>query len=947
MNFNWREIKVVAVAAFMLAQGTAFAQKDVNTKTYIPKKNNGLEIPLDPNIKKGVLPNGFTYFILKNTEPKDRMVMFLANKVGSILETDQQQGLAHFLEHMNFNGTTHFPKNELINYLQLSGVRFGADLNAYTAFDQTVYQLPIPSNNPELLQQGLLIMRDWAHGALLESEEIDQERGVILEEKRQSTGLSSRIQDSLFPILMNNSRYAKRSPIGTEEVLVNFDHKEIRDFYNNWYRPELQALIVVGDIDQDAIEKEVIRLFSDLQNPKDAPKRNYYKIKLTGKNQFYKFTDPEVSSVALEINYKAPVFRVKKASDYKTAMQRSLFTQLLNARLRELTQKNSTPFLTAAFNSASIYGDLEMRSISVTPKPGKLKESVLAAYEAFRQVVLYGFTQGELDRAKANYIASLEQSKAEESKRESQSYVDDILGYYLEGKPAAAFDYVYPILRKNIEEVSLKDIQKYSSLYKDAKNRDIIALSPKNRTDEIPDEKTIESWIKQGHKLMPEPYKEEVVQAELVKSLPAAGSIVSREKNDKIGTTTLTLSNGVKVILKDTDFKNDEILISSYSAGGLSLYDVKDFQSAVNATSIVRSSGVSDFNAIQLSRFLAGKKVSVAPKISELSEGINATAVHKDLKTAFELIYAYFTSPRLDKEINQEAIEKSKIALENRYSNVQAFFQDSVSRVLFNNDPRKTGPSIEKLDQIDLDRAFEIYKDRFADASDFTFVIVGNFDEKEMEAYLTQYIATLPSTGRKENYVDNATYPPAQGFELDIHKGTDDKATVMLSFMGDYDYNSKDNMLFQALAECLNVKLLQRLREQESGIYSISVDPSMSKEPRGRFVVNIPFTTDPKNAEHLMDAAWQEIEKIKAEGPAQEDIDKFIAEKLLNNKSSLVSNQFWLSYLLTSAIREIDPTSILTMDERVKAVNREDVQKLAQKYLTKDRLFKFVLYPEK
>ncbi|MFD2554183.1 M16 family metallopeptidase [Sphingobacterium tabacisoli] len=945
MNVYYREIKVLWIIALLFTHLAAMAQKDVNTKAY-QKKGRGLEIPLDPKVKKGVLPNGFEYYILKNAEPKDRMVMYLANKVGSILETDRQQGLAHFLEHMNFNGTTHFPKNELVDYLQRSGIRFGADLNAYTGFDETVYQLPLPSNDPELLKQGLIIMRDWAHGALLEDDEIDQERGVILEEKRQRGGLSSRLQEKTFPMLTNNSRYANRLPIGTEEILKNFKYSEIREFYKDWYRPELQALIIVGDIDEVAIEKEVIRLFSDLKNPSKAPKRNYYTITLTGKNQFLTFTDEEITSTSLQISYKVPAFRVMKSTDYKIALERGLFTQLLNARLGELTRKASTPFLSAGFGSSELLGGLETNSISITPKPGKLKESIYAVYEAFEQVRQYGFTDNELQRAKTNYRTSLERSKAEESKKRSQSYMEEILAYYLKDQPAPGFDYIFPILLKNIETVSLQDIQRHAVMYTDTKNRDMVLTAPENKAKELPNEKQLLAWIDDATKVQPQSYQEDIVGEDLVVDLPAPAKIVDRRQNEGVGSRTILLDNGVKVVMKPTDFMNDEIQITSFSPGGYSLYNLEDFQSAVNATSIVGSSGLGPFDALQLSRYLNGKSVSVSPYINEIGEGIKASTVQKDVKTAFELIHAFFYQTRLDRELIEANLEKSKIGLENRLNNVGTFFSDSITRVLYNNDPRKTGPSEEKIKQINLDRALEIFKDRFADASDFTFVIVGNFNLDEMEQYAAQYLGTLPNLGRKEQFVDNASYPPAKGFDLDIRKGKEEKATVAMAYLGDFNYSDRNSMLMEALSSCINVKLLQRLREKESGVYSINVSPSVSKIPRERFGLNISFTTDPQLVAKLTEAAVDEIEKIRKDGPDQVDVDKFIAEKLLSNQQALVQNGFWLSYLLSTEIDQKDPLRVFSADERLKSITKKELQQLADQYLSAERLFKFVLYPE-
>lgn len=945
MNFYYKEIRLLGAVALIFAQFTVIAQKDVNTKTYI-KADAELEVPLNPKVKKGVLPNGFEYYILKNTEPKDRMVMYLANKVGSILETDQQQGLAHFLEHMNFNGTTHYPKNELVDYLQRSGIRFGADLNAYTSFDETVYQLPLPSNDPELLKQGLIIMRDWAHGALLEDEEIDQERGIILEEKRQRGGLSSRLQEKTFPMLTNNSRYANRLPIGTEDVLKNFKHSEIRDFYNTWYRPDLQALIVIGDINETAVENEIIKLFSDLTVPAKATQRKYYNIKLTGKNQFLKFTDDEVRSTSLQISYKGPAFRVKKAEDYKISLERGLFVQLLNARLGELTRKSNTPFMSAKFGTDELLGGLETHSISITPKPGKLQESIFAVYKAFDQVRLYGFTNKELNSAKVNYYSSLERSKVEASKRTSQSYMEEVLAYYLKGKPAPSFDYIFPILTKNIESVTLVDIQRHSNLFSGSKNRDIVMLAPTNKASELPDERQLLAWIDAANKVVPTPYQEEVMPDSLIVELSTPADIVARVVNEEIGTHTIVLSNGVKVIMKPTDFKNDEILISSFSPGGFSLYPIQDYQSAVNAISIVGSSGLGPFNSLQLSKYLNGKRVSVSPFINEIGEGIKAATVQKDLKSTFELIHAYFYQARLDRDLIASNLEKSKLALENRLNDAGTFFSDSIAKVLYNNDPRKTGPTEDKITKINLDRSLEIFKDRFADASDFTFVIVGNFNTSEMEKYTMQYLGTLPNIGRKEKFVDNGSYPPQKGLSLNIKKGKEEKATVVLAYLGDFEYSDRDNMLMDAMSSCINIKLLQRLREKESGVYGINISPSVSKLPRERFGLNISFTTDPQIVEKLIAATIEEIEEIKSQGPLKEDIDKFIAEKLLENQQSLQQNSFWSSYLLSTEIDQKDPLRVFSINENLKSITKEEIKELANKYLTRDRLFQFVLNPE-
>jgi len=903
-------------------------------------------IPLDPAIKVGKLANGFQYFILRNNEPKERVLFYLANKVGSLQETDKQQGLAHFLEHMNFNGTTHFPKNALVDYLQKSGIRFGADLNAYTGFEETVYQLPLPTTDPVLLRQGILIMRDWANGALLEDDEIDQERGVILEEKRQRGGLSHRLQEKTFPLLTNQSRYAFRMPIGTDEVLNNFKHQEIRQFHKEWYRPELQALIVVGDIDVNAIEKEIVAQFSGLKNPKNAPRSKSYPIALTGKNQFLAFTDPEVTQSSLQILYKQEARKTRQLSDYKKELAKNFFIQLCNMRLAEQTRKSTTPYLAASLSNSALVGNIETNGIQITPKPDSLQSSINAVYYTLAQIAKHGFSNDELGRLKSDYRSMLIQSLKEYDKTDSKSFMDQILAYYLKGDPAPSFQFLQPILLNALEEIRMSDILQYGKEFEGHQNRDMV-LVYNDDIKVVPNESTLNDWIINASKQAVSTYLEEQLAEQLLPTLPQPGQIVSEQDDQKVGTQTLLLSNGAKVILKPTTLKNDEILLTSYSPGGYSQYALKDFQSATNAVAIVTNSGLGPFNSLQLSRYLNGKHATASPFINEIGEGIKAQANREDLQTAFELVYGYFTVPRLDREINKTNLEKSKLSLKNRQQQATTFFSDSIAAVLYNNDPRKTAPTIKKIEEIDLDRSFAIYKDRFADASDFTFVIVGNFDRAFIDPYIKQYLATLPNIHRRESFVDNGAYPPKVGIQRSIHKGKEEKSTVAMAYLGTYDdYSEYNNLLMDALSSSLTIKLTERLREKEGGIYSISVSPSLAKNPRKRFGMNISFTTAPGQVDNLVAAALEEIELIRRNGPSQEDIDKYIAEKLLSSSQQLQYNGFWLSYLLSSSVDQLDAARIFNESEQIKSITPAKVQALAQKYLEPSHLFQFTLYPE-
>lgn len=933
---------LLALSVGSAAPTFTYAQK---AKTEHSVRSNK-SIPLDPAIKVGKLANGFQYFILRNSEPKERVLFYLANKVGSLQETDKQQGLAHFLEHMNFNGTTHFPKNALVNYLQKSGIRFGADLNAYTGFEETVYQLPLPTTDPVLLRQGILIMRDWANGALLEDDEIDQERGVILEEKRQRGGLSHRLQEKTFPLLTNQSRYASRMPIGTDEVLNNFKHQEIRQFHKDWYRPELQALIVVGDIDVNAIEKEIVTQFSGLKNPKNAPQSKSYPISLNGKNQFLAFTDPEVTQSSLQILYKQEARKTRQLSDYKNSLAKDFFVQLCNIRLAEQTRKSATPFLAASLSNSALVGNIETNGIQIMPKPDSLQSSINAVYYTLGQIATHGFTNAELDRLKSDYRSMLIQSLKEYNKTDSKSFMDQILAHYLKGEPAPSFQFLQPILLKALEEIRMTDILTYGKEFEGHQNRDMVLIY-NDDIKAVPNESILNDWISRASKQQVSAYQEEQLADQLLPGLPQPGKIISEQEDKKVGTQTLLLSNGAKVILKPTTLKNDEILLTSYSPGGYSQYALEDFQSATNAVNIVTNSGLGPFNSLQLSHYLNGKNATASPFINEIGEGIKAQSNREDLQTAFELLYGYFTVPRLDKDINKTNLEKTKLSLKNRQQQASTFFTDSIAAALYNNDPRKTAPTLQKIEEIDFDRSFEIYKDRFADASDFTFVIVGNFDRPFIDPYIKQYLATLPNIKRKESFVDNAAYPPQQGIRRAIYKGKEEKSTVAMAYLGTYeDYGEYNNLLMDALSSSLTIKLTERLREKEGGIYSISVSPSLAKNPRKRFGMNISFTTAPEQVDKLVAAALEEIELIRKNGPSQEDVDKYIAEKLLSSSQQLQYNGFWLSYLLSSAVDQLDPARIFNESEQIKSITSAKVKELAQKYLEPNHLFQFTLYPE-
>ncbi|MCS3732589.1 M16 family metallopeptidase [Mucilaginibacter dorajii] len=904
-------------------------------------------LPLDPAVRTGKLPNGFTYYIRHNEEPKNRVVFYMANKVGSVLETDDQQGLAHFMEHMSFNGTKHFPKNELVNYLQKSGVRFGADLNAYTNFDETVYQLPLPTDNLEILKNGIQIMRDWAQEATLDPVEIDKERGVVLEEKRLGMGAQERMQRQYWPVILNGSRYASRLPIGQEEILTQFKPEVIRRYYHDWYRPDLQALIVVGDIDVKQMEQTIKAKFADLKNPLKEKVRTKYTILLTGKNQFIAVTDKEMSATVAEVLIKHTAPKLRTENDYRQCIIHELFNQMLSQRYAELSQQATPPFVQGSGGIEPFLGGLDAFGVSVVAKPGELEKGFKAVWRETQRTKLFGFTQTELDRAKQAYLSQMETSFKEKDKTQSEAFVKQYLQYFLNAVAAPGISKEYQIAQQQMPGISLFEVNALTKTYIRETNRDILVLAPNKDKTALPNEATMNQWIKAVEQEKLEPYNDEVNKAGLLSAEPLPGKIVSEQKDAKLNITTLILSNGVKVFLKPTDFKNNEILFSAFEPGGTSVYIDADYQSAANAAGIVANFGAGNYDLNQLQKFLSGKQLQVQPLISDRIQGFKGGAVPKDLEIALQLLYAQFTSPRKDTAIFRGIIEQSKASLTNRGLDPVMVFQDSVSAILGNYNVRRTGPSIEKLDQISLDRAYAIYKERFADASGFTFTFVGSFDVNTIKPLLEKYLGALPATNSHEQAKDLGIHIPPGKIEKNIYKGSENKATVRLVFSGPFDYSLANTIQLDALKETLEFRLLERLREDEGGVYSPSAQASSVKYPHGRYSFVIAFGCAPKNVDKLIASTLNEIRKLKTEGPPQGNIDKYKAEERRQQETQLKTNAYWLHYLDTQlqngdALDEQDQYASL-LDK----ISPTSVKNAANQYLSWDNYIRLVLLPEK
>ncbi|TKC05115.1 M16 family metallopeptidase [Pedobacter frigoris] len=951
---NRNKILVFGMTALMVVNAPSYAQKKpvaAKKPVQATSKTAGTLIPNDPNVKIGKLPNGLTYYIRKNTEPKNRAELYLATRIGSLMEEDNQQGLAHFTEHMAFNGTKDFPKNDMINYLQKAGVRFGADLNAYTGFDQTVYQLPIPTDSAMVFKNGFKILANWAGKVIMDGEEIDKERGVIIEEDRQrGKNAQERMSKQLLPLLLKGSRYENRIPIGKIDILQTFTHDKIRNFYKDWYRPNLQAIIAVGDFDVNEVEQLIKANFSELTNPANPKPRLKYDLPDNKEPLIKIITDPEQAYNVAQIMYKQRGSVSKTTADYKKKLMYSMINSMLGARLQEILQKGTAPFIFAQTNYGPYQGGLvsginALQTTVAAKSAATLEQAFSAALAENERMSKYGFVQSELDVAKKNIIAGSEKQFKEKDKTPSSSFVQQYLNNFLTSSPIPSIDFVYGETQKAVGSITLAEVNALVKTLITKDNQIIIIQAPEKDKAALPTEAQMLAAVKNAGSGVAA-YVDNSVNKPLLEKKPVAGKIVNETKPDAIGVTELTLSNGIKVLLKPTDFKNDQIIFSSFSKGGTSLATDQNFQS-VQMVSLIPESGVGAFNPTQLDKLLAGNTGRGGAYIDDLYQGFSGSASPKDLETAFQMVYAYATDPRKDAEIFNKNIDDYKVVLANKNANPTSVFSDTVQAVLSSYHKRAMPMTLEDLSKVSLNEAFAFYKDRFADASEQTFVIVGNFDINTIKPLIETYIASLPALNKKQNYADNGVRSPKGKISKTVYKGLEDKASVELYIHGDYDFNELNNTQLEALKAALEIKILERLREKESGVYSPRVSLSVQKYPDAHYYFNISFSCATANVEKLVAASLDEVSKIRTSGATADDISKFKSEEQRQVELSLRNNGFWLGYISSRLKNGESFDQILNYKKTLDAVSVESTKAAAQKYLTDENYIRLVLMPQK
>ena len=910
------------------------------------------KLPVDPRLKVGKLANGLTYYIQKNSRPEKKVELRLVVNAGSILEEDDQQGLAHFTEHMAFNGSKNFKKNDLVSFLQSIGVEFGADLNAYTGFDETVYILPIPTEKKENIEKGFQILEDWATTVAFENGEIDKERGVVLEESRLGKGAEDRMFRVVYPKLFEGSKYATRLPIGKDDILKNFKYDAIKRFYKDWYRPDLMAVIVVGDIDPAEAERFVKLNFEKIKAPASSKARSYADVPARTKSEGLVVTDPEATNPVIEIFYSSK--RTKDETtvgDYRDYLVRSLFTSLMGQRLQELTQKAEPPFIFGASNIGGFARGFEGYQLFAYVGKSGVEVAMNALIQENERARRYGFTATELDRLKKMMMKGIERSYNERDKTESSNIVSEYVRNFLEKEPIPGIENEYKYFKAYLEGITLDEVNAFAAktIPPPADHRLVVLSSPEKVDFKIPTNAELLAMADEASKKDPGAYEEKAIAAALLDKAPAAGTITSEKQNQALGTTELTLSNGVKVILKSTDFKNDQVIMNASRFGGQYLFDPsKDRFNAEFASTVVGQMGVGQFSPLDLRKVLAGKTATVSPRIGTISETLNGQCSAVDVETMLQLTYLYFTQPRKDDDLFKSFVSKQQALYQNMASDPQFTFQDSVISILYKNQPWAPKlPKPENFSKIDEQRALDIYKERFGNANGFTFVLVGKFDLATIKPLLATYLGSLPSTQQKSTFKDVGLRPVKGTVKKEIRKGTEPKSFIRMFWNGEAPYSEAEHLKLEALTEVLNIKLIETLREDLSGIYGGGMYGNLNKYPYNYYSAGVSLPCGPENVDKLIKATMAEIEKMKANGPSETDLNKVKETWKQQYEVNIKDNTFWARQLLQSAELGSTGGEVLSYEKRIAALTPKDVKEAANKYLNMSNYVQVVLYPEK
>lgn len=917
----------------------------------IKEQASGMDaaLPLNPEVRTGTLPNGMRYYIQHNAKPEKRVELRLAVNAGAMQEDDDQRGLAHFVEHMAFNGTTNFKKNELVSFLENTGVRFGADLNAYTSFDETVYMLQLPTDKAGLVAKGLLVMQDWATGIAFEDAEIDKERGVIESEWRTGLGADERMRMAYWGKLFYQSRYADRLPIGEMEVIRKAPYERFRTFYKDWYRPNLMALVVVGDVNLDEIEQKIKTDFAKLQNPAKPREKKTYEVADHKETFIAIATDKEASNIDLEIIYKHHPTTTETLDDFREKLMHELYNNMLSERFSEIAQSKDAPFLRAGGGYGNLVRSKDAYFASAAPKETGILRSLEIVLTEHARILQHGFTASELDRQKLSLLKSAEKRFNERDKTTSSDLAMEYVYHFLQNEPAMSAEKSLQLTKEFLPSIKLEEINQLAKSWITEKNRTVILTAPQKAEIKMPTEVEIQAILDKYTNVQTEPYKDKFLDMPLIAKEPTAGKVVSQKKfSDSLGVTELKLSNGVRVVVKPTKFQNDQILVQAFSPGGHSLYANTDFWTASNAATIIDESGVGSFDNIALEKKLTGKIVNISPYINELYEGFVGNSSVEDFETMLQLTYLYATNPRKDKDAFDRFISQAKEQVKNLGSNPMYYFYDQMVKAQTGNHARRFAlPPVEGYDKINFERAFQIYRERFSDFSDFTFVFVGNIDLEKAKPAIEKYLGSLPSKKRVERWKDVGVKTPTKAITNNLKKGIAPQSNVAISFLKDETWTREKEYKLNSMERVLNIMVRENLREDKGGVYSPYVGADFDREPHGQSSVLVIFQCAPENVEKLIAAVKEEIKKLQTEGVSDDNFNKIREIQRREFESNLEKNEFWRAAIISAYKQKGNLQPTIEYNKLIDALTKDDIKAAANTYIDLNKAIIVTVNPEK
>lgn len=909
-------------------------------------------LPIDPKVRYGKLDNGLTYYIRHNELPENRADFYIAQNVGSVLEEDNQAGLAHFLEHMAFNGTKNFPENGIDKYLQSVGMRMGENLNAYTSFDETVYTIiNAPVDKPNVVDSCLLILHDWSNSLALTDSMIEKERGIIREEWRTRRDASQRLLEKQLQQMFPGNKYANRIPIGSIDVINNFKPEELRAYYKKWYRPDLQAIIVVGDVDVDTVEKTIKTMFSDIPAPVNPAKREYVSVVDNDEPIVSIATDKEASSTIIYIYHKydpMPAQLRSTAAGLITDYISSVCSQILNERLEALLHQANPPFVYAEAYDGDfmVARTKDAFTIAAIAKEGEIDSTMTALVREMERARQFGFTVSEYERAKINILKQYESAFNERDKQKNSSYTKEYVNHFTEGGYIPGIETEYTLINQIAPNITVEQINQYIAQIIGEKNIVLALSGPEKDGLVYPTESELLEMFNKERSQKVEPYKEEVNNDPLIPELPAPGKIVKEEHDGLFDATVLTLSNGVRVVLKPTEYKKDEIQMTATSPGGSFMVGIDDAKNMKVFNSVIGLGGLGNFSAIDLSKKLAGMKVSCSASLGVDNESLNGYASPDDVKTLFELIYLAMTSPRMDNDAYASFENRMKAQLENAKLDPSTALNDTISKVVYNNHPRAVSLEAEDFDKISYQRILDIYKERYGDASDFTFTFVGNLNVDSIRPYIEQYLATLPTNGRVDKPSPDAL-PKIMKGKLENHFSREmqtPKSSVFQLYSGKSEYNLKNLLIASLLSQILDLVYTETIREAEGGSYGVYAGVALNDFPKGQTTLQVFFDTDPEKWENMVRIVDEEIQRIISEGPKSEHLTKSRDNMLKRHNERLQENSYWLNVIDSYYFRGLD--AYTNYKETLESITADDIKKFMSDFISQGNCVEVVMGPK-